>query len=54
MKKGIIVHKGDNIGDFIQSLAAAQFMGKKEDIILLERENLNSYNGDEVKVIMNA
>ena len=54
MKRGIIVHRGENIGDFIQSLAAAQFMGKKEDIILLERESLNSYDGEDVEVIMNA
>lgn len=41
-----------NIGDYIQSLAAKQFLG--EDPILVEREELNSYDGEPIKLIMNA
>ena len=42
-----------NIGDYIQSLAAAQFFDNKIDI-LLDREHLNEYSGDKVKLIMNG
>lgn len=41
-----------NIGDYVQSAAAMQFVGS--DAILIEREHLHEYHGDEVKLIMNA
>lgn len=41
-----------NIGDYVQSVAAMQFVGS--DAILIEREHLHEYHGDEVKLIMNA
>lgn len=42
-----------NIGDYIQSLAAAQFFDNKIDVYL-NREELNMYSGDDVKLIMNG
>lgn len=41
-----------NIGDYIQSLAAKQFLD--DEPILVEREELNSYQGEPIKLIMNA
>ena len=41
-----------NIGDYIQSLAANQFLPKVDELI--SREELDSYNGDHVKMIMNG
>lgn len=44
---------GLNIGDYIQSLAAKQFLTDK-DPILISREALNKYDDEEVKLIMNG
>lgn len=44
---------GLNIGDYIQSLAAKQFL-TDQNPILISREALNTYNGEEVKLIMNG
>lgn len=41
-----------NIGDYIQSLAARQFLTKP--YIYINRERLDSYNGEQVKMIMNG
>lgn len=40
-----------NIGDYIQGVAANQFMHAE---VVLNRERLDSYDGDDVKVIMNG
>lgn len=58
MKNGLLIYTPNpvnnifNIGDYIQSLAAKQFFNEID--IYLNRENLNTYNGDKVKVIMNG
>ena len=44
--------KYKNMGDYVQSIAAKQFVG--DDAILLERDHLNEYDGEEVKLIMAA
>lgn len=41
-----------NIGDYIQALAASQFLPKVDGFI--QRENLKDYNGEECKMIMNG
>lgn len=41
-----------NIGDYVQSVAAKQFVG--DDAILIEREHLHEYAGEPVKLIMAA
>lgn len=41
-----------NIGDYIQALAAAQFLPKVDGFI--QRERLKDYDGEECKVIMNG
>lgn len=41
-----------NIGDYIQSLAAAQYI--EGDFITIDREQLDEYGGDEVKLICNG
>lgn len=44
-----------NIGDYIQSLAALQFMPKDSKYDFIEREKLSEYDdGEKVKCIMNA
>ena len=59
MKNGLLVYMTNNeshlfnIGDYIQSLAAAQFFDNKIDVYL-NREKLSEYNGDDVKLIMNG
>ena len=56
MKNGVIVCKatsnGKNIGDYVQSVAARQFAGADAEAI--ERETMDAYDGDTVKVVMNA
>lgn len=41
-----------NIGDYIQSLAALQYV--KSEVIYVNRDNLSNYDGDPAKVIMNG
>lgn len=41
-----------NIGDFIQALAASQFLPKIDGFV--NREALSDYNGEECKIIMNG
>lgn len=57
MKNGLLTYKSYNdkfnIGDYIQSLAAAQFFRDEIDIYL-NRERLNEYSGEKVKLIMNG
>lgn len=57
MKKGLLIYpveQGEifNIGDYIQSIAARQFIGIPE--IMIDRENLNNYDGEKVAMIMNG
>ena len=56
MKHGILVCYGrkayKNIGDYIQSVAAAQYAGP--EALRIERESLDTYDGDPVKVVMNG
>ena len=58
MKNGLLVYKPNknnvfNIGDYIQSLAAAQFFNNQTDVYI-NREYLDEYSGDEAKLIMNG
>ena len=41
-----------NIGDYIQAVAASQFLSKTDTYI--ERERLSSYRGEPVKMILNG
>lgn len=41
-----------NIGDYIQAVAASQFLDKID--VYIERERMNSYRGENVKMIMNG
>ena len=43
-----------NIGDYIQSLAAKQFVNDEKDIIYVHRDKLSEYAGENAKVIMNG
>lgn len=56
MKNGILVCYGDgptkNIGDYVQSLAAAQFAGPAPELV--ERERLADYSGEPVRVVLNG
>jgi len=55
MKFGLLTYIEDkhvcNVGDYIQSLAAKQFL---QVDLLLNRERLGEYDGEEVKLIMNG
>lgn len=58
MKTGLLVYKSNeenffNIGDYIQSLAASQFF-KDEIDVLINREFLDEYKGDCVRLILNG
>lgn len=59
MKNGLLVYQTNpecnifNIGDYIQSLAARQFLNN-EDIVYLNRERLDLYDQEEVKLILNG
>ena len=55
MKKGLLVvgtEDGLNIGDYIQAVAAEQFFDHID--LYLEREKLDEYDGEPVKIIMNG
>jgi hypothetical protein len=56
MKNGLMVYKSYvglfNIGDYIQSLAAKQFI--QSDIVYLNRERLDEYIGSPIKLSMNG
>lgn len=41
-----------NIGDYIQSMAAKQFLNNVD--VLVEREQLHNYDGEHIKLVMNA
>ena len=41
-----------NIGDYIQQLAAKQFLGEAETFV--EREEIDAYDGEEVRMILNG
>lgn len=43
-----------NIGDYIQSLAAAQYMQENNNPVLIDREKISAYEGAPVKMIMNG
>lgn len=45
-----VPHKGKNLGDYVQTIAAKQFLPK--DAIPINRERLNEYQGEKVKMIM--
>lgn len=54
MKFGLLKYRTEerNIGDYIQSIAARRFL--PEINAYLSREDLNSYSGDEMKMILNG
>lgn len=56
MKYGLLTYaenrKFFNVGDYIQSLAAKQFLPQVDE--LLNREALGDYSGDTIKLIMNG
>lgn len=43
-----------NLGDYIQSIAARQFLPKPYDEVLIDRDTLKYYNGPRAKMIMNG
>ncbi|WP_183568333.1 polysaccharide pyruvyl transferase family protein [Mucilaginibacter sp. SP1R1] len=59
-KFGLITYEGItypktnivNVGDYIQSIAARQFLPQVDTLV--SREGLQSYNGENIKMIMNA
>jgi hypothetical protein len=57
IKKGVLIYESgfrkDNVGDYVQSLAALQYLGGKADVYL-NRELLNEYTGEQVALIMNG
>ena len=57
MKKGLLIYPHNsegifNIGDYVQSIAARQFIGKPD--VFVKRENLDNYRGEPIKLIMNG
>ena len=43
----------NNLGDYIQSIAAKQLL-REEEVVELDRDNLDSYSGDPIKLVMNG
>ncbi|MBD5413830.1 MAG: polysaccharide pyruvyl transferase family protein [Treponema sp.] len=58
MKYGLMVYDeypdGQNIGDYVQSLAAKQFIPSSNDIVFVKRDWMNEYHGEDIKLIMNG
>ena len=46
--------KYGNIGDYIQSLAALQYLPNNCSPIFIDRDSFQFYNGENVKLIMNG
>ena len=58
MKAGVLTYGSSekyypNIGDYIQSLAALQY-ANNSDVMYLDRERLDQYHGDAIKIVMNG
>lgn len=57
-KLGLLVYEDHfgvhNIGDYIQSIAARQFIQAEQEITYINREHLNIYKGENIKLIMNG
>ena len=54
MEIGVLGFSGSrNIGDYIQTKAVIDILNK-QNIKILEREKLNSYNGPPIKIIING
>jgi hypothetical protein len=57
MKFGLMIYEARydliNIGDYIQSLAAKQFVNNNK-LVLISREHLDTYHGEELCVILNG
>lgn len=57
-KYGVIWAPSQNIGDDFQTLGAIDFLEKhgidKNDILLINRERLNEYSGEDVNLVMNG
>ena len=52
-KTAIITYpNANNLGDYIQKIASKQFLN--EDIIEIDRDNLNNYSGEKIKLILNG
>ena len=52
-KTAIITYpNSNNLGDYIQKIASKQFLN--EDIIEIDRDNLNNYSGEKIKLILNG
>mgnify|MGYP001228023267 CR=1 FL=1 len=43
----------NNLGDFIQSIAASQWIGSKE-VLSIDRDQLHRYNGPKARLLMNG
>jgi hypothetical protein len=60
MKYGILVYNYPkeilemNIGDYIQSLAAKQFIPNEEETVYVDRESLSDYDGENIRLILNG
>lgn len=58
MKEGLLTYEFTdehlNIGDYVQSIAAKQFLSSQYERTYIDREHLNSYQGDELALIMNG
>ena len=56
MKFGVLWAPTINIGDDIQTLAGINFLKKNgiNDYVYVNREELNKYNGEPIKLIMNG
>ncbi|ESU24245.1 hypothetical protein FEDK69T_06850 [Flavobacterium enshiense DK69] len=58
MKDGLMTYEFAaghlNIGDYVQSIAAKQFLNDKTNFTYVDREHLNSYEGEDIKLIMNG
>ncbi|WP_031428726.1 polysaccharide pyruvyl transferase family protein [Flavimarina sp. Hel_I_48] len=55
MKYGLLTYTGQhtyNVGDYVQSLAARQYLPKVD--LLMNREKLGEYKGDPIKLIANG
>ena len=54
MEIGVLGFSGSrNIGDYIQTKAVIDILNN-QNIKILEREELNNYNGDPIKTIING
>ncbi|WP_075342087.1 polysaccharide pyruvyl transferase family protein [Tenacibaculum agarivorans] len=48
------INKTYNLGDYVQSIASKQHLSEKQEVVFLNRDELNSYNEEDLSIVFNG